>query len=131
MAGLVPYVHFAGVARAALTFYSEVFGGDLTLHTFSDFGRTDGPRQAIAHGILSGPVDLFGADVAETERAEEVRGVLFSLLGTADPATMSAWFAALSVSGTVVDPLREREWGDHEGQVTDRFGLSWLIGFHR
>ena len=53
MSGLIPYLHFDGTARDALTFYHQVFGGELTLHTFADFGRTDGPADAIAHGAPS------------------------------------------------------------------------------
>lgn len=56
--------------------------------------------------------------------------MLFALLGTADPTTMRAWFAALAEGGTVTDPLQRRAWGDHDGQVTDRFGIRWLVGFH-
>ena len=55
--------------------------------------------------------------------------MLFSLLGTADPATLETWFAALSEQGTDVDPLQLRPWGDHDGQVTDQFGVRWLVGY--
>ena len=34
-----PYLHFPGTAREALTFYSEVFGTGLRLHTFQEFNR--------------------------------------------------------------------------------------------
>ncbi len=34
------------------TFYGDVFGCDIQLHTFEEFDRTDGPRTAIAHGYL-------------------------------------------------------------------------------
>lgn len=131
MSGLVPYLHFPGTAREALTFYREVFGGDLTLHTLADFGRTDGPAEAIAHGILSGPVELFGADAAGGDAPLAIAGVMFSLLGTAGSATLERWFAALAEGGTVIDALQERPWGAHDGQVTDRFGVTWLIGYEK
>jgi PhnB protein len=54
---------------------------------------------------------------------------MFALLGTAEPAVLEHWFAALADGGTVVDPLQKRPWGDHDGQVTDRYGLTWLIGY--
>ena len=129
MTGLVPYLHFAGDARDALTFYRDVFGGELVLNTLADFGRTDGPADAIAHGMLQGPVELFGADAAEGDAPLALSGILFSLLGTAGPETLTSWFDALSVGGTVLDPLQERPWGAHDGQVTDRFGVTWLIGY--
>ena len=52
MTGPTPYLHFAGTARQALTFYGDVFGCAVQLHTFEEFNRTDGPAQAIAHGLL-------------------------------------------------------------------------------
>ncbi len=129
MTGLVPYLHFDGFAREALGLYRDVFGGELELHSFADFGRTDGPGDAIAHGILSGAVNLFAADAGPNDSALRLEGILFSLLGTADPATLESWFAALSDGGAIIDPLQERPWGAHDGQVTDRFGVTWLIGY--
>ena len=124
-----PYIHLPDSARAALEFYREVFGGAVTLHSFEDFGRTDGPADDVAHGELTGPVTLFAADVGEGEDSFAAAGLLFSLLGVADPSTLHRWFEALSVAGDVVDPLQLREWGAHDGQVRDRFGLTWLIGY--
>lgn len=129
MTGLTPYLHFPGVARDALTFYQEVFGGDLVLHTFGDFGREDGPSDFIAHGMLSGRVELFAADGVPGDPPLELRGVMFSLLGTAEPAELETWFATLADGGSVIDPLQLRAWGDHDGTVTDRFGVAWLIGY--
>lgn len=129
MTGLTPYLSFAGTARQALTFYQEVFGGDLVLNTLADFGRDDGPADAIAHGMLQGPVELFASDATAGEASVRLEGVLFSLLGTADPDILEQWFAALSETGTEVDQLQKRPWGAHDGQVTDRFGVRWLIGY--
>lgn len=129
MTGLVPYLHFPGTAREALGFYARVFGGELVLHSFADFGRDDGDAELIAHGMLAGDVTLFAADAVGDEHSLELRGILFSLLGAADPATSEQWFAALADGGTDIDPLQQRPWGDHDGQVTDRFGVRWLIGY--
>jgi PhnB protein len=126
---LTPYLSFPGTAREALTFYRELFGGELVLNTLADFGRDDGPADAIAHGMLQGPVELFASDAAAGEPSLRLEGVLFSLLGTADPATLERWFGALVEGGRDVDPLQRRPWGAHDGQVTDRFGVRWLIGY--
>lgn len=125
-----PYVLFPGTAREALTFYGDVFGCAVELHSFAEFNRTDGPADAIAHGGLSeGPVALSGADASGDERPVRTEGMMLALLGTADPSTLRTWFSRLSEGGRVVDDLQKRPWGASDGQVVDRYGLHWLIGF--
>jgi PhnB protein len=125
-----PYLHFPGTAREALAFYARVFGGSVQLHSFADFNRTDGPGEAVAHGYLTdGPVELFAADVAGDQPPLRCEGLMLSLLGTADAATLKDWFSRLSEGGRVVDDLQVRPWGGSDGQIVDRFGLHWLIGF--
>jgi PhnB protein len=125
-----PYLHLPGTARAALTYYAEVFGGRAQVHTLAEFGRTDGPPEAVAHGYLvDGPVALFAADVAGDEQPFRGTGLMLSLLGTADPDTLRAWFTRLADGGRVVDDLQRRPWGASDGQVVDRYGVRWLLGF--
>jgi len=128
--GPTPYIFFGGTARQALTFYADVFGGAARLHTYGEFNRTDGPTDAIAHGYLvDAPVALFASDVAGDEPAFQAEGLMLSLLGTADAPTLRRWFARLSEDGRVLDDLRKRPWGAFDGQVVDRYGLRWLVGF--
>jgi PhnB protein len=129
MAAPRPYLHFAGQAESALQEYREIFGGEVLLHTFGDFGRDDGDPALIAHGELRGPVDLYGADAGDDAIPTKVEGVLLALLGAADPAVSRGWFDKLAASGTVVDPLQQRPWGAYDGQVRDRYGVTWLIGY--
>lgn len=129
MSAPVPYIHFPGTAREALTFYADVFGGAAQLHTFAEFSRTDGPGEHIAHGYLvDAPVALFGADAAREEPTFEAKGLMLSLLGAADAAILTTWFGRLAEEGVVVDDLQRRPWGATDGQVIDRYGLHWLIG---
>jgi len=125
-----PYVLFPGIAGEALTFYGDVFGCAVQLHTFAEFNRADGPADAIAHGgLVGGLVALSGADVSGNERPVRSEGLMLALLGTADPSTLRTWFSRLSEGGRVVDDLQKRPWGASDGQVIDRYGLHWLIGF--
>lgn len=125
-----PYVYFPGTARQALSFYGHVFGCSAQLHTFEEFNRTDGPVDAVAHGYLrDGPVRLFAADVFGEKASVRCEGMMLALLGTAGPSTLKDWFSRLSQGGQIVEDLQERPWGASDGQVIDRFGLHWLIGF--
>lgn len=130
MTSPTPYLSLPGTTREALTFYGQVFGCTVQLHTLADFGRTDGPEEAIAHGYLSeGPLTLFASDAIGDQAVLRSEGLMLSLLGAADPATLTEWFAALADGGHVVDDLQERPWRATDGQVIDRYGLHWLIGF--
>ena len=130
MTAPTPYLHFPGTAAAALAFYASVFGGEVQLHTLAELNRTVGPADGIAHGYLSqGPVSLFAADVFGDDPPVRCEGLMLSLLGTAEPATLRTWFSRLSEGGRVIDDLQTRPWGASDGQVLDRYGLHWLIGF--
>jgi PhnB protein len=125
-----PYLLLPGTARDALTFYGEVFGCPVQLHTYEEFGRTDGPADHIAHGqLVDGPVGLFAADAAGDGATVRCEGMMLALLGTAPPATLRTWFRGLSEGGRVVDDLQRRPWGASDGQVVDRHGVHWLVGF--
>lgn len=123
------YLHLPGTAQEALDFYHGVFGGETEVHTFAQFERTDGPAAAIAHGVLRGPVDLYVSDTGEQDRPFHAEGLMVALLGHAEPTTLRTWFAALAEGGEVVDPLQRRPWGASDGQVRDRFGVLWLVGY--
>jgi PhnB protein len=123
------YVLFPGTAREALGFYAEIFGGELTLHSYQDFSRTDGPADAIAHGVLSGVVALAGADAGAGEKSVRIEGAMLSVLGAAEPAVLHEWFDKLADGGRIVDPLAQKPWGASDGQVVDRHGLHWLLGY--
>lgn len=125
-----PYLFLPGTAREALAFYAGVFGCTAQLHTLEEFGRTDGPPEAIAHGFLAdGPVALFVSDATGDQPSFRCEGMMLSLLGAAAPATLRAWFRDLAKGGRVIDDLQSRPWGATDGQVIDRYGLHWLIGY--
>ncbi len=50
---LNPYISFAGDAREAMEFYKSVFGGNLSLNTFGEYGAPD-PSIAdkVMHALL-------------------------------------------------------------------------------
>ena len=89
-----PYIQLPGTAREALTFYGEVFGCTVQLHTYAEFSRTDGPADAVAHGYLTdGPVSIFASDVAEGGTPSRYEGMVLPALahrfrGRREPLTL-------------------------------------------
>ncbi len=130
MTAPTPYLFCPGTAREVLAFYGDVFGCSVQLHTAGELSQADIPVDAIAHGFLvNGPVELFAADASGDQASFRCEGMMLSLLGAAAPSTLREWFSRLSAGGQVIDDLQTRPWGASDGQVIDRYGLHWLIGF--
>ena len=125
---LNPYLSFRDNAREALTFYQEVFGGELDLNTFGQYGDQDAPEaNLVMHGQLTtadGDV-LMGSDTPPGMDYQPTAGVSLSLSGADDK--LRDWFVRLSEGGTVTMPLEKQMWGDEFGMVTDRFGIPWMV----
>ena len=127
---LNPYLNFRGQAREAMTFYQSVFGGQLDVMTFADMGGMGVPESEsgqVMHSALSvsDSVQLMGSDVPSHMEGDFPNGQI-SLSGD-DDETLRGWFEKLSDGGQVTMPLEKAPWGDSFGQLTDRYGVSWLV----
>lgn len=126
---LNPYLSFNGNARQALEFYTSVFGGELTLSTFADFGAQDSPdADRIMHGQLETDAGytLMAADVTSDMEYQGITGISVSLSGD-DGDILNGYWEKLSASGATTMPLQKQVWGDEFGMCTDQFGVSWLV----
>ena len=125
---LNPYLNFSGTARQALEFYRGVFGGNLTLSTFAEFGMTDAPdADKIMHGQLETDAGytIMAADVPGHMEYKPAAGFSVSLSG--DDAVLREYFEKLAVGGAVTMPLAKQVWGDEFGMCVDQFGIDWLV----
>ena len=126
---LNPYLNFNGNARQAMEFYTSVFGGNLTLTTFAEFGAKDSPdADRIMHGMLETDAGytIMAADVTREMEYHPVSGVSLSISGD-DADTLHAYWEKLSGSGTTTMPLQKQAWGDEFGMCVDKFGVPWLV----
>ena len=126
---LNPYVTFAGNAREAMSFYRDVFGGELTINTFGEYG-TDDPALAdkTMHAQLetSQGFTLMASDTAPGMEHSPGNNIAVSLSGE-DASELRGYWDKLSNGGTVVMPLEKQMWGDEFGMCVDRFGISWMV----
>ena len=126
---LNPYLNFNGNARQALEFYASVFGGNLNLSTFAEFGMAEAPvADKIMHGQLETDAGytLMAADTPPGMEFNGMHGFGVSLSGD-DVDVLRGYFDALSDGGTVTMPMQKQAWGDEFGMVTDKFGVPWLV----
>jgi PhnB protein len=126
---LNPYLNFNGNARQALQFYQGVFGGELNLNTFADFGAQGSPdADRIMHGQLETDAGytIMGADVTSDMEYHPMAGCSVSLSGD-DADVLHGYWDKLSASGTTTMPMQKQAWGDEFGMCVDGFGVPWLV----
>jgi PhnB protein len=125
---LNPYISFNGNAREAMEFYTSVFGGELTTSTFGEYGNTGPGSDGIMHAQLETPsgYTIMAADTPEGMPYEPGTNIAVSLSGD-DSDELRGYWTKLSDGGTVAVPLEKQMWGDEFGQLTDRFGIGWLV----
>lgn len=126
---LNPYISFTGDARAAMNYYEGVFGGSLTLNTFSEFGAPDSPdADKIMHGMLEtgSGFTLMGADTPTGTEHKPGNNITVSLSGD-DSDELHGYWEKLSDGGTISVPLEKQMWGDEFGMCEDRFGIAWMV----
>jgi PhnB protein len=128
---LNPYLNFRDSARQAMEFYKSVFGGELTMNTFAEFGQSSnhpGSGDLIMHSQLETPTGfkLMGADTPPDMDYRGAGNITVSLSGD-DEAALSGYWKKLSEGANVSLPLEKAPWGDSFGMLTDRYGIAWMV----
>ena len=126
---LNPYISFADTARQAMEFYHGVFGGELSMNTFADFGAQDTPdADKIMHAQLETDqgFTLMAADTPTGMDYNPGQSITISLSGD-DSSELHGYWDQLAEGGTVQMPLEKQMWGDEYGMCVDRFGIPWMV----
>jgi PhnB protein len=113
-----------------MEFYASVFGGEVTFSTFAEYqmpGIAEDEADKIMHSQLTTPAGftLMAADVPKSMGMEVSPNGTLSLSGD-EVEELRGYFERLAEGGQIAVPLELAPWGDHFGQVTDRFGVSWM-----
>ncbi|MFD6179174.1 MULTISPECIES: VOC family protein [unclassified Isoptericola] len=137
MVRLNPYLSFKNQAREALEFYRSVLGGELDISTFggmpADSGMPipDSDKDLVMHGQLETPsgLTLMAADSGSMmPYVAPTSGVTVALTGgPEDHDYVAGAYAKLADGGSDAMPFDKAPWGDYYGQVTDRYGITWMF----
>jgi PhnB protein len=126
---LNPYIGFDGNAREAMEFYKGVFGGELTVNTFGEFGSQGSPdADKIMHSQLETDrgFTLMASDTPSEMGRTPGDNITISLSGE-DGGELRGYWEKLSDGGNVTMPLEKQMWGDEFGMCIDRFGIPWMV----
>lgn len=141
----VAHLNFRGQARAALEFYRSVFGGQLLVTTYGDFGMPaelpDAAKVVFGQvtaddGFRVMAYDVPGTTAPATQPAPTTRRENGTTI-TTEPFFLSvrgdsveevgALWERLADGATVVEPFGPAQWGPAFGMLTDRFGVTWVL----
>jgi len=127
---VTPYLHFSGRCKEAFEFYAERLNGKILFSM--TWGEAPGTnvspedKTKIMHATLSvGGSEIAGADMPGRDAATHQGFSLALAPESVDEA--ERMFQALAEGGQVNVPLQQTFWAARFGEVTDRFGISWMI----
>lgn len=126
---LNPYLTFNGNAREAMEAYQSIFGGDLRVNTFGEFGAPDEAiKDKVMHAMLETPqgYTLMASDTPPGMPFTPGNTNTVSISGGAEDDLRAFW-DKLAEGGTIHVPFEKQMWGDEFGQLSDRFGVPWMV----
>lgn len=137
------HLNFRGDARHALNFYQSVFGGQLVVKTYADFGMPANAPGAdkVVFGLITAEngFQVMGYDIpgkteggiASSGSTRRENGVtitdqaLFVSITAPSLEEIQRHWDLLLLDATVVEPLAASAWSAGFGMLTDRFGVTW------
>lgn len=129
-AKLIAYLNFEGEAtRQAMEFYKSIFGGSLTMQTFSEAGMAEKEEynDYIIHADLANEIfTIYASSGMPGQKVNFGDSISLSIVGSDDKA-LRGYFEKLSEGGKIVMPLEKQFWGDVFGMVKDKFGINWMV----
>ncbi|MCT9933390.1 VOC family protein [Planotetraspora sp. A-T 1434] len=128
---VVTHLNFRGDARAALTFYQSVFGGDVAVVTYKDAGNVQEPSEA--DQVMWGQVAadngfrVMAYDVPSRQPWNQGENAFFVSLRGEAAEEIRAYWEKLTDGATVLQPLGPAQWAPLYGMLKDRFGVTWVV----
>jgi PhnB protein len=128
-----PYLSFEGRAQEALDFYKSALGAKIeVVMLFKDAPPEVQPhiqessKNKVMHAAFRlGDTQIMASD-GHCTGSSSFSGVSLTL-NTATAAEAEKMFAALGQGGKVTMPMSETFFAHKFGQVSDKFGVNWMV----
>lgn len=141
----VTHLNFRGQAREALEFYRSVFGGQLHVVTYGDFGMpadVPGAGNVVYGEVVAGngfrvlAYDVPGATEPlpqgePTTRRENGTTItderFFLSVGGESVEELTPVWDGLADGATVIEKFGPSQFSPGFGMLADRFGVTWIV----
>jgi PhnB protein len=134
MKQIIPYLHFNGQTREAMTFYKQCLGGELILQKVSESPMAASVPNEMGARILHSSLTtkhftLMGTDMMGNQ---VVYGNNIKIcIDCSSDQEITDYFNSLAEGGEIKQPLQESFWGATFGAVTDKFGIHWMLNYSK
>jgi PhnB protein len=125
------YLLFDGNCEAAFKFYERCFGGKITaiMHYAGSPAESHVPadlKDKVLHASMEIGSTLLMASDCPPDRFQRPQGFAVAL-GLSSVPDAERIFKELAEGGKVEMPLQQTFWAARFGQLTDQFGVPWMI----
>ncbi|OXM13389.1 VOC family protein [Paenibacillus herberti] len=126
MTKLTPYL-MCEDARAQANFYIESLGGEvLSVMTHKDIpgAEENAPDKVLHMAVTVAGVPLF---LTDSFLSQQNGNALYLALEYQEDEEAHRAFDNLAVGAEIRQPLEKAFWGTLFGQLTDKYGVNWMI----
>ena len=130
-----PYLMMSGRSEEALAFYNKAIDAKTVMVMRFDESPDQNhlmplppnwDKKIMHSSITVGSTTVMISDGMSTE-IKDLSGISLSLT-TDDEAQAKKFFDALAVGGNIFMPLGKTFWSPCFGMLSDKFGVSWMVG---
>jgi len=122
---LIPYLVFPGTCKEAMTFYSEMFNGEITLmKTFEDSPvpvPSEFKNRIFNSELIFGNIRIKASDDLPGHQVHTGTNISLHLV-LENPKNKKEIFNRLAQDGKVLFPIE-----DNFGMLKDKYGIQWML----
>lgn len=127
---LIPNLTFNGNCREALTFYADLFDGEIGVFLPWDTDTIASIPEATEEHIMNGSINVNGYTILGSDQFGDMylpAGNISLMMEIDDVTDAQEKFVALAEDGQIFMPFGETFWAEGYGFCIDRFGILWQI----
>lgn len=127
------YLTFAGNCHVAMTFYQQCFGGSLRFQKLGETPLSEKIPANFKNLIIQATLVNNDFTIIATDFVNDaglIAGNNISLhLNCFSKSQLFSLYNELSKNGKQLYPVKETHYGGLLGNLTDQFGINWLLHF--